>query len=900
MRIDRAGKGWGLLLSSLGLLVMGLMVLWLKANPQGVQAGAGSVLLRMDYLPYLLAAFAEVLALQALLVRRQCDTVLLPLVMVLVSMGLVEIARLKPDLFAAQVRWLCISLLTVFLVLRFWPHIRQLLAYQYLLGIVCVVILGLPMLFGTEIGGSRNWLVFGPFSVQPSEFGKILILFFLAAYLSDHRRVLTLPSSRFGPLVLPPLRFIAPLICIWGAAVLMFVVERDLGSALLFFGMAVLMTYMATGSKTYVLLAMVFIGVAAAISYMAFGHVRVRFDIWLDPWKDPNGMGYQIVQSLFSFGTGGVWGTGFGFGHPGFIPEVHTDFIYAAIAEEWGLIGSLSVLLCYVLLAWRGVRLALACHEEREALLAAGVAVLLVLQAFIIIAGVTKFLPLTGITLPFVSYGGSSLVAGFMELGILLSLSLPAKNRERSAMCVPDWKLKRQALQAAAFMMAACAVLMTYVAYLSTWKATELAEHPLNARNAAAQSEILRGSILAADGTVLAVTRSDGTRVYPLGEEAAAVTGYNGERIGSAGLEAHRNRELLGLTADMSRLGPLRQLLQSDKGNDIVTTIDVACQQAAYEALEGSKGAAIVLDADTGAVLAMVSAPCYDPNSVESEWDGLQKAEGSPLLNRAVQGLYPPGSTIKPMVAAAALQDGTVTADETFDCTGRLDLGGGYTIRDYEGEVHGRLDLRQALAHSCNVAFGDIGLKLGGKKLGRAFEEFGFDREIGGEILMTKSHLPDFADLGKGDLAQTAIGQSSLLVTPMHMALLASAFAHQGSIMQPFLVQKVMGPGGTVMEFNRPVQWCQPVTPELAQQVHDFMETVVESGTGTAAAVRGVRVTGKTGTAENASGADHAWFIGTAELSGRTVAFAIIVENGGSGGRTAAPIARRLIQSLAG
>lgn len=463
---------------------------------------------------------------------------------------------------------------------------------------------------------------------------------------------------------------------------------------------------------------------------------------------------------------------------------------------------------------------------------------------------------------------------------------------------MPDWKIKRQILQAAAFLFAASAVLMFYVVYLSTWKAAELAEHPLNARSTAAKSEIVRGSILASDGTVLAVTRSDGTRVYPLGMSAAFVTGYNGERIGGAGLEGDRNRELLGLTADMSRLGPLTQLLQSDRGNDIVTTIDVNCQQAAYEAMEGRKGAAVVLDADTGAVLAMVSTPCYDPNSIEDNWEGLQNTEGSPLLNRVVQGLYPPGSTIKPMIAATALRDGVVTESDSFTCNGVLDLGGGYTIRDYDGEVHGKLDLEHALAHSCNVVFGDIGLKLGGGKLGLAFEDFGFDREIGGEIKMTPSHLPDFAELGKGDLAQTAIGQSSLLVTPMHMALLASAFAHQGEIMEPFLVQKVVSPSGAVIEFNRPVKWRQVVAPELANQVNDFMETVVQSGTGTGAAVRGVRMTGKTGTAENASGADHAWFIGTAELSGRTVAFAVIVENGGSGGRTAAPIARKLIQSL--
>ena len=419
------GRAGSFLLMPLGILLAGLGVLCLK----GHAIGAAGKVLESAVLPYLLVCLAEALILQFLLWRKKYDFILLPLVLMLCSVGLVEIARLKPELLVPQLRWLCVAQAVLLILLRFWKQIREMLSYPYLLGLTCVVVLGLPMLFGTEIGGSRNWLVFGPFSLQPSEFGKILILFFLAAYLSDHRHVISLPSMRLGPLCLPPLRFIAPLVCIWGAAVLMFVVEKDLGSALLFFGMAVLMTYMATGSKTYVFLALLFISLAAGVSYLAFGHVRVRFDIWFDPWQDPNGMAYQVVQSLFSFGTGGVWGTGFGFGHPGFIPEVHTDFIYAAIGEEWGLIGSLSVLFCYVLLAFRGISIALQCEEDRELMLAAGCSMLLLLQAFVIIAGVTKFLPLTGITLPFVSYGGSSLVSGFIELGLLLALSRGKQER---------------------------------------------------------------------------------------------------------------------------------------------------------------------------------------------------------------------------------------------------------------------------------------------------------------------------------------------------------------------------------------------------------------------------------------------------------------------------------------
>lgn len=415
-------KNWKLMLAPLGITLFGLTVLWLK---QSSLAKMGSDVLQgpLNYFPWLALVIALALFVQQVIIKLRLDTFMFPLSLTLASIGLMEIARLKPALFIRQLQWLGAGMLVLIIVLRFWKKIVKLMDYPYLLGMACIIILGLPLFFGTEIGGSKNWLVFGPISLQPSEFGKIIIVFFLAAYLSDHRRVLELPVHRFLCLRLPPLRFIAPLICIWGMAVLMFVVEKDLGSALLFFGMAVLMTYMATGSKSYVFLAMTFMAVAAALSYAMFGHVRVRFDIWLNPWQDPNGMAYQIVQSLFAIGTGGIWGTGFGFGHPGFIPEVHTDFIFSAIAEEMGLTATLLIIACYVMLFWRGLKIALNNCKEKENLLAAGSSSLLLLQAFIIIAGVTKFLPLTGITLPFISYGGSSLVSCYILLAIMLALS---------------------------------------------------------------------------------------------------------------------------------------------------------------------------------------------------------------------------------------------------------------------------------------------------------------------------------------------------------------------------------------------------------------------------------------------------------------------------------------------
>lgn len=413
-------KNWSLLLAPLGILICGFGVLYLKAMPAGAQDVLQAPL---AYLPYFAGIILLALLLQGVIIRLHYDTFLLPITLLLASVGIVEIARLKPSLLTHQLAWLLVSLVVLLLVIRFGRRIHKLLNYPYVVGLGCVLLLCLPLLFGTEIGGSKNWLVFGPVSMQPSEFGKILLVFFLAAYLSDHRQVLTVPRRRLLFLQLPPLRFIAPLICIWSLAVLMFVVEKDLGSALLFFGMAVFMTYMATGSKSYVFLALVFIGAAAAASYMLFGHVRVRFDIWLNPWQDPQDTAYQIVQSLFAIGTGGVWGAGFGYGHPGFIPEVHTDFVFAAIAEEMGLVAMVMLMSAYVLAFWRGIRIALQQRTEKNMLLAAGCSTMMLLQTFIIIAGVSKFLPLTGITLPFISYGGSSLVSSFILLGILLNLS---------------------------------------------------------------------------------------------------------------------------------------------------------------------------------------------------------------------------------------------------------------------------------------------------------------------------------------------------------------------------------------------------------------------------------------------------------------------------------------------
>ncbi len=351
------------------------------------------------------------------------DIYLLSLIIYMSSISAVMILRLKPDLFIHQLMWIGIGLVIFLVIVIFSERILNLLDYPYLLGIGALVIICSVLLLGTDINGNRNWIILGPIQVQPSEFAKLFIIAFLSSFLSENRNILILPSRGWKFFHLPPFRFLAPLLLIWSAALLMFISLRDLGSALLFFGIVVIMTYVATGKKLYVFLAMFFFAISSYMSYLMFEHVRVRVAIWLHPWDDPMGTAYQIVQSLFAFSYGGVFGTGFTSGFPNLIPEVHTDFIFAAIGEEFGLIGVTFLLLAYLLLFIRGIKIAFSCTDERYKLMAFGLSITMLLQTFIILAGVTKLLPLTGITLPFVSYGGSSMVSSFISLGLLYALS---------------------------------------------------------------------------------------------------------------------------------------------------------------------------------------------------------------------------------------------------------------------------------------------------------------------------------------------------------------------------------------------------------------------------------------------------------------------------------------------
>lgn len=368
----------------------------------------------------------------------RADQFLLPLVAMFSYTSLVFLYRLNPGYAFRQFVWLLVGLFFLFLTTRLFTNYRRLSEYKYIYGLLGALALIVPIFFGVEQGGAKSWLDFRLFHLQPSEFVKILVVLFLASFMSENKLILTRGTESVLGLALPGPRAWGPLVGMWGISLILLVFQRDLGTALIYFGTFLAMVFLATARVLYITIGLALFTGGGALSYLFFDHVKQRVDIWLlNPYnfielgdREYN-QAYQVIQSLFAIGAGGLTGSGLGAGFPGFIPAVHTDFIFSAITEETGLMGGLGIVLLYIFFVYRGLKVALEARDDFSKLLAAGLTALMGLQSFIIIAGVTKLLPLTGVTLPFISYGGSSLVANFIILGMLMNISHEARSHER-------------------------------------------------------------------------------------------------------------------------------------------------------------------------------------------------------------------------------------------------------------------------------------------------------------------------------------------------------------------------------------------------------------------------------------------------------------------------------------
>jgi cell division protein FtsW (lipid II flippase) len=364
------------------------------------------------------------------------DPYLLPLGGLLCAIGLTEIYRIDPDLAFRQGLWVVVGVAVFAVLVLFVRDYRSLDSVKYILGLSAIALLVLPALpgIGRTINGATLWVDIGPLVFQPGELAKVLIVVFLAGYLRDNREML---SFGVGSGRLPSPKHLGPLLLIWGGAMLVLFQTRDLGGALLYFAIFLVMLYTATARWSFAAVGLALFLLGAFALYQVIPHVQDRVEGWLDPWSDPQGETYQLVQSIYAISGGGVFGSGLGQGilvspeGESYIPFLETDFIFSAVAQELGLAGAAAVVLLYLLFAFRGFRISMLADDGFSKLLAAGLTAAVAIQAFIIIGGVTGLIPLTGITLPFVSYGGSSIVANFVVLALLLMVSDRVGRAER-------------------------------------------------------------------------------------------------------------------------------------------------------------------------------------------------------------------------------------------------------------------------------------------------------------------------------------------------------------------------------------------------------------------------------------------------------------------------------------
>lgn len=445
-------------------------------------------------------------------------------------------------------------------------------------------------------------------------------------------------------------------------------------------------------------------------------------------------------------------------------------------------------------------------------------------------------------------------------------------------------------------------ILGMYIAYVQVVKSGEYMGNSDNPRNF--EKIEMRGAIYARDGHALALSREGaepGGRAFPEKNFAEPMLGYLSLKYGKGGLEDKMDSFLkapaLGKNKDFWDYVLRRQ----EKGQNVYLTIDAKLQQFTAKLLQDKKGSIIVMNPKNGEILALASSPSFDPAQVDISWRQLSANKDSPFLLRPVNGFYPPGSIFKLFTLAVCYEEGVVTPDSSFYCSGDYTMDyelGTYHIRDFGGGVHGSLSTVDALAYSCNISFAQMGLKLGKEKFFEYAEKFGLNEKPDFVLSEIGNSFPTLDQLTPTQLAQTAFGQGELMFTPLSLALMVSAFANDGKIYKPQIIKSRTDPMGKVIFKGEPQVWKTPVSADTARKVREAMIQVVERGTGTAAKMPGLKVAGKSGSAENPMGDTHAWFVCFAPADNPRVLILVMIENGGAGGKVAAPIAAEILKKV--
>jgi cell division protein FtsW (lipid II flippase) len=727
------------------------------------------------------------------------DPYLLPSAALLSGWGLLTVWRILPSFGLRQTLWIGLAVGILILGLRLPTNLGFLRRYKYVWLTSGLLLTALTLVFGTNpLGyGPRMWLGCCGIYLQPSEPLKLLLIVYLSAYLADRLMVPAAQNDHRTPSYLLPL--LAPTLVMTGLALALLLVQRDLGTASIFIFLYSIIVYNASGRKRILLAGLLIVLVAGLGGYFFIDVVRVRIDAWLNPWADPSGSSFQIVQSLLDVSNGGLFGRGPGLGYPGLVPVAHSDFIFAAISEENGLVGALAMLVVLAIMAGRGVHIALNAPDMFRRYLAAGLTTGLVAQSILIIGGNLRVLPLTGVTLPFVSYGGSSLLTSFLSLLFLLLMSNQEYYRpiRRAG--------TRTYLQLGAFLLIGLAVSALAAGWWSIYRGPQLLNRTDNPRRAIADQFVQRGAILdrhnqpisQTSGQVGSFTRQ---LQYP---PLSPVIGYTDRVYGQTGLEASLDATLRGEQGYPGLTSWWNQLLygQPPQGLDIRTSIDLRLQNQADQLLAGHSGALVLMNAKTGEILVMATSPTFDANQLQSDWETLVKDPKSPLLNRATQGLYPPGAVLGPFLLA--------------DLAGKKDLPTPPETEDYRlGEVlltcitqPDSPSWTKAVQNGCPGSTAKLAETLGAAEIQTLFEKIHL-------FPAPEMRLPTasgYADHRISDPAAEVLG-NNLRISPLQAALAAAALSDQGTWPAPNLVTAVNTPqAGWVL--LAPLEQSNPALP---------------------------------------------------------------------------------------
>ncbi len=731
------------------------------------------------------------------------DPYLLPVVALLSGIGLLTIWRLYPILGQRQSAWLALSTLIVFLGFQYPIFLRYLRRYKYIWLVLGLLLTGLTIIFGSNPSGNgpRLWLqVFG-IHLQPSEPLKLLLIAYLAGFFTDRLNIIH-----------RKIEGVVPTLFVIGTALLLLFFQRDLGTGSIFLLIYLAILFTTRGNKLILWLTPLLAIAVGIFGYFFIDIVRLRVDTWLDPFGDPSGASYQIIQSMIAIAEGGVIGSGPGLGSPSLIPVSVSDFIYSAISEEFGFYGALILIFSIVILIYRGVKIAISTSNSFHRYLSLGLVFYFGIQSIFIIGGNIGLLPLTGVTLPFVSYGGSSLVVSFSAVLILLTISNQAHDGD-------EVTLKQQPRFAfiSGMMIAILLLEVVITSLMSFWFMQALVDRPENPRWIVDDRFTERGQILDRDNQVIITNvgergtfqrSSNYIPLYP-------IIGYTNGTFGQTGIELSMYPYLRGTQGYSDATLLWQDLLynQPPKGLDVRLTIDLDLQETADEALGDNLGAAIVMNANSGEILSMASHPYFDAANLETEWENLINDQDGPLVNRATQGLYPPGGALLPFVMMTHTdlpeqypQPETVYPNilQDLECALPPDdtLSWGTLI------TNGCINLQTQLAE-----------KAGIENLLNLYQVLGFYQQPALQLATAAVDMPE--DI---DHAAFYRGEGSLNISPLQMALAASALTNEGVLPGPRIVNAYQSPKGTWITLPKLSSNTELASLEISAQITSLLE----------------------------------------------------------------------------